>query len=366
MWDFGFQLLQEIQLTGNGKNGLISPFSIAAVFSMLFAGAKGKTKDEMRSLFGFTEDALAFYAKQREIFRFSPMVQALAANTLWADKNLEICRDYEEKLSLAGGNQLFREDFSLPERLVEKVNAAISSQSKNMIRDLLSPLAINPLTRLLLVNVLYFEAKWQEPFDLENTADADFHLADGTVKKVPFMSDLRCIPYFHDTLHKVHGIFLPYENPDFEFAAMMPSGTKKSADKMLSLLCDNLYRWRESASSEATTDLRLPKLDLAYYDFAMGDALERLGLKTVFSDTADLSGISANGNLQLGQVIHATRLKLTEYSTQAAAATVCLCVEGCLPQFLKKNRFVADYPFAVVLWHRPSNTPLFVGMINDP
>lgn len=159
---------------------------------------------------------------------------------------------------------------------------------------------------------------------------------------------------------------MPYKNPDFEFASIMASGTKKLSDKTLSLFRDNLCEWRESASSRQMTDIRLPKLDIAWCEDVITELLKRSGLKTIFSNKADLSGIREEGNLQLDQVIHATRLKLDEQSTQAAAATVCLCVAGCLPDALETNQFIADHPFVVVIWHRPSSTPLFIGMVNDP
>lgn len=366
MWNFGFQLLREMQKADQGKNVLLSPFSIAAVFSMLFEGARGKTRDELLSFFDYSEDAFGGLTKHVETFCNSPMIELLCANTLWAAKDVDICRDYEEKLYQCKRNQLFWEDFSLPKRLVKKVNAVIASQTKNMIQNLIPASAIKSLTKLLLVNALYFEAKWETPFDPEETEKSDFHLAGGKVKIVPFMKDVRFIPYFQDKLHGVHGIFLPYENPDFEFAAIMASGTKKFSDKTLSLFHDNLCEWRKSASSEQMTDILLPKLDISYCDYAMADVLRRLKLKTIFSNEADLTGISENGNLQLEQVIHAVRMKLDEHSTQAAAATVGLCDVGCLPGALKTNQFIADHPFVVVLWHHPSSTPLFVGMINDP
>lgn len=45
-----------------------------------------------------------------------------------------------------------------------------------MIQDLMPASAINSLTKLLLVNALYFEAKWETPFDPEETEKSDFHL----------------------------------------------------------------------------------------------------------------------------------------------------------------------------------------------
>lgn len=58
-----------------------------------------------------------------------------------------------------------------------------------MIQYLIPASAINSLTKLLLVNALYFEAKWETPFDPEETEKSDFHLAGGKVKTVPFMID---------------------------------------------------------------------------------------------------------------------------------------------------------------------------------
>ena len=40
---------------------------------------------------------------------------------------------------------------------------------------------------MVLMNAIYFNGKWKEPFEESATRDAQFHLADGTDVTVPMM-----------------------------------------------------------------------------------------------------------------------------------------------------------------------------------
>lgn len=51
------------------------------------------------------------------------------------------------------------------------------------IAELLSPGSVDPLTRLVLVNAVYFKGNWNEQFDKENTEERRFKVSK--VSKVP-------------------------------------------------------------------------------------------------------------------------------------------------------------------------------------
>lgn len=60
-----------------------------------------------------------------------------------------------------------------------------------MIPRLIEPQMLDSaLTRLVVLNSIYFKGLWKSRFQLENTKMRNFHLADGTVSKVPMMSQL--------------------------------------------------------------------------------------------------------------------------------------------------------------------------------
>lgn len=46
---------------------------------------------------------------------------------------------------------------------------------------------IQPNTRMILLNAIYFKSNWATKFDAEDTEDSDFYVDAQTVKKVPTM-----------------------------------------------------------------------------------------------------------------------------------------------------------------------------------
>lgn len=56
-----------------------------------------------------------------------------------------------------------------------------------MISDLLAKGAVDQLTRLVLVNALYFNGQWKTPFAESSTHHGLFHKSDGSTVSVPMM-----------------------------------------------------------------------------------------------------------------------------------------------------------------------------------
>lgn len=58
---------------------------------------------------------------------------------------------------------------------------------RGRIEALLKRSDIVPLTRLILTHAVYFKSDWRDKFDASATTPLDFHLLDGSSKKVPMM-----------------------------------------------------------------------------------------------------------------------------------------------------------------------------------
>ncbi|XP_061710467.1 zonadhesin-like isoform X2 [Cydia pomonella] len=78
-------------------------------------------------------------------------------------------------------------DFSKNVEAAAIMNAWVESQTNNRIKNLVTPDMISALTRLVLINAIYFKGNWLYRFNETNTKEEDFYLSDGSTAKVKLM-----------------------------------------------------------------------------------------------------------------------------------------------------------------------------------
>ena len=78
-------------------------------------------------------------------------------------------------------------DFSDASASSKKINDWVLVKTNNKIKDLIPASSINNLTRLILVNAIYFKGNWMQKFDVIDTSKEDFNCADGSKVKVEMM-----------------------------------------------------------------------------------------------------------------------------------------------------------------------------------
>jgi len=64
------------------------------------------------------------------------------------------------------------------------------------------------------------------------------------------------------------------------------------------------------------------------------------------------------------QAVHKTFLDVNEEGSEAAAATALFGFRSARPLF--HTEFVADHPFAFLIYDKATNTVLFFGVFQDP
>lgn len=69
------------------------------------------------------------------------------------------------------------------------INSWVSNVTRNKIMDLLPRGSITPATEMVLVNAVYFNASWTNPFASSRTRPGQFNTLDRGVKSVDFMND---------------------------------------------------------------------------------------------------------------------------------------------------------------------------------
>ena len=369
----GFELFDTVCKADAKKNMFISPYSIDGAFGMVYCGAKGTTADEIRKTLGLPADPAAcgaFFDSLAKQYAEAEKTEILVSNSVWTDTKQNVLPEFTEMIKKYYGGAFYKEDFGQSAKVAAKINAYVEGRTKNMIKDLLTPDFFSKDTSMVLLNTLYFEAKWANPFPKDDTKPMVFTQFGGTEKEVQMMFQKSRIAYCSAPQDNVHAIILPYENRRFELVALMPidGGTDHGEAALKTITAnigDKLNSWLERRA-RGETRVWLPKTDLTC-KLDLNKTLQGLGMKNPFSNFADFSGIDTEEALKIENVVHKTALKMDEVSTKAAAATaigMARITSIGMPDPV--NDFRADRPFLVLIRDNQTGLILFMGRINDP
>ncbi|KFQ70512.1 Serpin B10, partial [Phaethon lepturus] len=245
-----------------------------------------------------------------------------------------------------------------------EINSRVEHQTEGKIQNLLPPGSVDSLTRLVLINALYFKGNWATKFEAEATRQRPFRINTHTTKPVPMMylSDKFNWTYIESV--QIDVLELPYVNNDLSMFILLPSditGLQKLEREMTS---ENLSAWTSPELMEKMKmEVYLPRFTLEEkYD--LKSTLSRMGIQDAFTEgQADFTGMSENGDLFLSQVFHKCYLEVNEEGTEAAAASSAALASRSLGATVI---FVADHPFLFFIRHNKTKSILFLGRFSSP
>lgn len=358
---FALDLYSEYE-EGDG-NIFFSPYSVSSALAMAYEGARGETAEEIQSVFHFPEDNVrrggfkSLYQEINDTGR-SDNYTIHTANALWAQKDYEFLDSYFNIVKRYYGGEVTNLDFSKPEASRERINSWVEEQTNDKIEDLLPAGSINPMTRLMLTNAVYFKGDWLKQFNKTETEEREFHTGNNTVE-VPMM---HCRAELNYTETKNTQILeLPYTGKEISMLVLLPKENLETLED--SLTTQNLSKWRQDLVNRKV-NVYLPRFELETKYF-MKNTLKEMGMRTAFSSKADFSGMTGNQDLFIDQVIHQAYVKVNEEGTEAAAATaVILRSTSTKPQ--ETPTFKADHPFIFIIQQKETGNILFIGRLTNP
>jgi serpin B len=382
--DFGLNLFRRLDVK---SNLCISPTSIALALAMVRPGAKGQTAAEMDNVLpGLGTDAdaseLATLMRQfagvtqyldesgRPIYADGtpdpanpePATQLNVSDQAFVQQGLAIEPAYLDALSSRFGAGAGLLDFKAdPEAARLAINKWASEQTKGRIPNVLQPGQITQATRIALANAIYLKAAWQAKFDPALTKPATFTTAAGTKVSVPTMAIDRVFGYTAGAGYKA--VELPYSG-NMSMTVVVPDNMTSFVS---GLTADKLKKLVVYSDQEYDVDLTLPRFSIDSH-FELSDALKAMGMPTLFSDSADLSGITTAEPLMVGEVVHEANIDVVESGTTAAAVTVVVGVTtGGGPQEPPiKVQFHVNKPFLYFIRDYSDGALLFMGRVDDP
>lgn len=248
---------------------------------------------------------------------------------------------------------LLEVDFSRSSsELVKKINEWIETETKNKIQNALD--AIEADTVMLLINVVYFKAKWTKP--LTDVRPEQFTNLNGEKKSVEMMCQVNDYPYGQFERYQI--VQLDYHGNSSMYV-VLPNRDVSLDDLLRDLnagkLNDDLHKLKSTE-----LDLQMPKFTLKS-DLNLRAVLEQLGVKTMFSKHADLSRMSKQTGLRVSRVLQSAYIAVDEEGTEAAAATICTVVTESL--VMGPQEFHVNRPFLFII--RLKNVNIFAGAIKQ-
>nr|XP_027814513.1 serpin B6-like isoform X3 [Ovis aries] len=316
---FALTLLKKLG-ADNSKNVFISPLSISSALAMVLMGAKGNTAAQMCQTLSLSKCRgeehdvhQAFERLLSEVNMTGTQYLLRTANRLFGQKPCDFLLSFKYACRVFYQAEVEELDFvSASEESRKHMNTWVAEKTEGKIRDLLPENSLNPMTRLVLVNAIYFKGNWDEQFNKEFTQEKPFRVSK--VEKA-----------------------LTYE----KFIA-----------------------WTKPAlMEEKEVDVFLPRFTLEE-SYDMEELLQELGMTDAFAEAqADFSGMSSRRGLHLSKVVHKSFMEVTEEGTEAAAATGAAVMTRSLSA---GPQFCADRPFLFFIQHGNTGAILFCGRFCSP
>ncbi|XP_068956999.1 heparin cofactor 2 [Petaurus breviceps papuanus] len=365
--EFAFNLYRTVKEAADPTgNVLLAPVGISTAMGMISLGLKGGTHKQVHSALYFEDfvNASSKYETQtvhnlfrkltHRLFRRNFGYTLRSVNDLYVQRQIPILEDFRSKMREYYFAEAQPADFSEP-AFITKANDHILKVTKGLIKDAL--VNIDPATRMMILNCIYFKGTWVNKFPVEMTHNTNFRLNEREVVKVPMMQTKGNFLVANDQeldcdvlqLQYVGGISMLIAVPH-KLAGM------KALEAQLSPRA--VERWQKSMTNR-TREVRLPRFKLEK-NYDLVDALRLMGITDLFDHNGDFSGIS-DQKLIIDLFKHQGTITVNEEGTQAAAVTTV----GFMP-LSTQTRFIVDRPFLFLIYEHRTSCLLFMGRVSNP
>lgn len=348
-------------------NVFLSPTSLRLALGMAYAGAAGKTAEEMATALDVDADpAKAAASARAEIAAWRALggqdVELSVSSHLFGDRSVRFENAFLTLTRDGFGAPLEAVDFKgAAEPARARINAVVAQETHDKIRDLLPAGSVDALTRLVLTNAVYFKGQWTTKFDKESTRPEPFYAA-GAEPPISAPTMHKTAQFKHGAADGVNLVELPYGKGDIAMVIVLPDARDGLPAVVAGLSDKSFVTWRSALVSDKDLALSLPAFEMSFGG-SMKGTLESLGMRQAFSDSADLSKMAKGEKLSVSDVFHKTYVKVDESGTEAAAATgVVIGTRSIrLGDTLK-----VDHPFLFYLQDTKTGRVLFIGQVTSP
>jgi len=288
----------------------------------------------------------------------------LSANALMLGKRGDlIAADYVAALKTKYAAEVFK-DVSL-----EEVNGWVARKTEGKIDRMLDQ--VDPESAAILVNAVYFKARWASVFDPKLTKNEAFNLSRSQKADVALMNQTASFSLV--SRGGFRAIRLNYEVPELGLVIVLPDDVEGAGAVTRRLGANelgDLFAALRDGQAKKPVALALPRFK-AEYKADLVAPFRQAGMQKAFdAGNADFSGMTGRpvgqGRIHIGQIVHRAVIEVAEESTEAAAATAVGVRSIAAIPIPTPVSFRVDRPFLFYLVDDTTGAILFQGRIADP
>ncbi|XP_037035592.1 alaserpin-like isoform X2 [Bradysia coprophila] len=342
---------------GKTSNVIISPFSVHMAVSLALMGAKGKTSDEMLrglKLSGTNAEISEEIHRLIEPIQNNSMLKV--ANKVYVMENYRIKPEFNAIAKEKFHSESESLNFAKAAESAGTINKWVEDKTNDKIKDLIPSDALGADTRMVLVNAIYFKGFWQHQFKKERTEKAPFFTSETDSVLVDMMHVKEHFRYGEFSDLDAKGIELPYKDSDMSLFVILPN-KRTGLAQLETRLKDINIKDLSGKMYRSEVEVSLPKFKIEF-EVSLVDALKKLGMTDMFSQSADFSGLlETTEPLYVSDVVHKAFIDVNEEGAEAAAATAGIMRR----KRMLTTLFEVEHPFMYFIVSQSQSVIVFHG-----
>jgi serpin B len=363
--ELGLNLLHTLS---NDDNTLLSPISLTSTLLTLVNGANGDTKQELRQMLNIDDKTkledinnemkalIDLIAKKDNLDDLSLKLK----NKILVSNESPVLETYKKTIEDNYKTDVVSVDFATNVKNATKdLNQWVYKETNGEIQKLFKD-SLDSQSSVVSTSAAVFHGSWKHPFDSSATKRGEFmngeEFLNSTIDFVTALGKYRVqsVPQIEAQL-----IEIPYKADSLSMFILLPDnprGLNEVSDKLtLEILNEGIAQLMKKEGSDIS--LTIPKLKLES-DYDLKEPIEEYEVKTLFHDSADLSGINGQKNLRVSTAIH--KATVTFYNDVSVGSDPCLeTSEKCKnPTTINVNR-----PFVFLVRDNSNGLILFIGRV---
>lgn len=289
--------------TDKDINSLYSPISLYMALSMVSETANEDTQKEILEALNM-DDIEMVRSETGKLFRrlyyHNEIGKLSLGNSLWLNNDVKFNNDLLDLLAKEYYASSFSLDFNDKES-PKRISKWVSEQTGGKLGKNSDKFSLNPDDVMILINTIYFYDEWVDSFNVENTNEDEFYLADGSTVKSDFMNMtygshgfVGDDGYTVSNLNLKNGGQMVFVLPD---EGVSPYDIVSDPELLNEAL--NALSTDEKQMGEVT--FKIPKFNFSS-SLELKDVCKTLGIENAFEITADFTNLSDTKPLFIGVI----------------------------------------------------------------
>uniref|UniRef100_A0A2K5F468 Serpin family A member 9 n=1 Tax=Aotus nancymaae TaxID=37293 RepID=A0A2K5F468_AOTNA len=233
-----------------------------------------------------------------------------------------------------------------------RINSHVEKKTQGKVVDIIQGLDL--LTAMVLVNHIFFKAKWEKPFYPAYTRKSfPFLVGNQATVHVPMMHQKEQFAFGVDAELNCFVLQMDYRGDAVAFFVLPDKGKMRQLEQTLS--ARTLRKWSHSLQKR-WIEVFIPKFSISA-SYNLETILPKMGIQNAFDENGD--------SLQVSKATHKAVLDVSEEGSEAAAATAT--------KFIVRSKDGPSYftvsfnrTFLMMITNKAIDSIFFLGKVENP